>query len=60
MEDKVYRSIYISVAQSEKLERVAHVRGISSNKLICLLIDALQEVSIPQISIKLPKEKATA
>ena len=59
MEDKVYRSIYISVAQLEKLERVAGLRGISSNKLICLLIDALEEVSIPQIIINLPKEKAT-
>lgn len=57
MEDKVYRSIYISVAQSKKLERVASNRDISWNKLICLLIDSLQEVDIPPLSIEMPKER---
>lgn len=63
MEDKKYRSIYISVSQDEKLERAAKQRDISPNKLVGMLIDALEEVTVPPVRAKLPamkKEKVVA
>ena len=42
MEEKKYRSIYISASQDAKLERAASQRNVSPNRLVGMLIDALE------------------
>lgn len=63
MEEKKYRSIYISASQDKKLERAASQRNVSPNRLVGMLIDALEEVEVPPVQVILPttkKEKALA
>ena len=63
MEEKKYRSIYISASQDEKLERAASQRNVSPNRLVGMLIDALVEVEVPPVQVMLPttkKEKVMA
>ena len=60
MEEKKYRSIYISASQDEKLERAASQRNVSRNRLVRMMIDALEEVEVPPVQVILPttrKEK---
>ena len=60
MEEKKYRSIYISASQDEKLERAASHRNVSRNRLVRMMIDALEEVEVPPVQVILPttrKEK---
>ena len=63
MEEKKYRSIYISASRDEKLERAASQRNVSPNRLVGMLIDALEEVEVPPVQVILPtpkKEKVLA
>ena len=57
MEEKKYRSIYISASQDEKLERAASQRNVSPNRLVGMLIDALEEVEVPPVQVILPTTK---
>lgn len=50
-------SIYISADRLAKADRIAEARGISRNKLINLLIDSVEEISVPPVSVKLPAMK---
>ena len=57
MEEKKYRSIYISASQDEKLERAASQRNVSRNRLVRMMIDALEEVEVPPVQVILPTTK---
>ena len=52
-------SVHIREDLLEKANRVAKARGISRNRLINLLIEGMEEIAVPPISVALPAMEKT-